>query len=660
MATRVKVILKKVNVKKNGRLIGRARWLLFAQADGKAFGDSTEVFKVKSGAEIELPESPWNAIATVTRAGTLEVKLEAREKARFSPDDFGSVRRVLRWPFSQGDFVLENAFFRARFSLELEARGEFKRHDPREVFACRETAGNPRFTTVTGVEQRARFEACEVRPTPPVSYLPSRIAGLAGEICFKSDKGLAISDTSPLNVLPNPPVIPIMLPKDASKTTAARIEMNFYQPKTLALAEDDDRLEWEIVTGDANAKILGSNKGMGVYVYGIAEGDVVLELRFLGAKIASYRAIVKDPQVVQCRVNLLDGGAGFRTSASDSDVEKHFLAANRILRQVALSLVLVDDGTDPSDGAVRIKDGIFRIPLPRRRRGLARNLSGNFPAATRLNRRLEVLNVYYVVSMADASVLGESVARPINSSPVPAGGSFPQLTDTGTPASSWIDPSGVHPHAAATAKTIEMMNPGLDTRIRRRDRDKHWSLTVCNGNSSILQYANTLAHEVCHALGLAHREPSQDLLPELDENLMHATEGPSVAQDLDILQAKAVHNSPIVTDPIAPGPGPTPGPPKPGPKTEGKPVPAAWTPKAEDVALLQAYLVGKRPGLRNSGYDLGPFGPDADGVDGKYGNRTKQAVRDWQRAHGGIGIDGLFGPESQGAMDEELNGETPP
>ena len=63
----------------------------------------------------------------------------------------------------------------------------------------------------------------------------------------------------------------------------------------------------------------------------------------------------------------------------------------------------------------------------------------------------------------------------------------------------------------------------------------------------MLQVANTMAHEVGHALGLAHREVTQDLLPELNENLMHATEGPMKAQDLDIAQAKAIHLSPLVT-----------------------------------------------------------------------------------------------------------------
>jgi len=144
--------------------------------------------------------------------------------------------------------------------------------------------------------------------------------------------------------------------------------------------------------------------------------------------------------------------------------------------------------------------------------------------------------------MSSSGTLGEAIAHPLNSSPVPLGGSFPQLSDSGTPATSWISPSGVYPHAAATAKTIECMNANVDPRGA-----DIWAVTMCNGNTGDLQYGNTLAHEVCHALGLAHRELTQDLLPELNQNLMHATEGPLKAQDLDILQAKVLFNSPMLT-----------------------------------------------------------------------------------------------------------------
>ena len=72
--------------------------------------------------------------------------------------------------------------------------------------------------------------------------------------------------------------------------------------------------------------------------------------------------------------------------------------------------------------------------------------------------------------------------------------------------------------------------------------------------------------------------------------------------------------------------------------------------------MLQEYLSGKRPGLKNTGYNLGPYGPAGDGIDGIVGANTRKALRDFQRDHGGLTIDGVYGPNTKGAFDEELNG----
>ena len=359
---------------------------------------------------------------------------------------------------------------------------------------------------------------------------------------FKADKGKALSSADPINVIPNPAVIPRLKAVDATDKTAARIEVGLYEPQSLKLEDKDKRLVWkaESLDGKGEAKILGSKNGLGVHVYGTAEGTVKLTLTFMGVEVAVYRTLVMKIRSIPCRVNLFDGGAGFRTNSSAADVVKHLKTANLILRQAGVELKL-DASNRTRDKASKLQTGIFRVPLSRRRRGRARNLSGNLPRAARMNYRPEVLSLVYVVSMASATTLGEAVMMPFNTSPKPAGGSFPQLTDSGTPSTSWISPSGVFPHGAATSQTLEMMQQTLHGRHK-----KAWAVTVCNGNTSEMQYANTLAHEVCHAMGLAHREATQDLLPELNENLMHATEGPDVAQDLDIVQAKAIHKSPLV------------------------------------------------------------------------------------------------------------------
>ena len=46
-------------------------------------------------------------------------------------------------------------------------------------------------------------------------------------------------------------------------------------------------------------------------------------------------------------------------------------------------------------------------------------------------------------------------------------------------------------------------------------------------------------------------------------------------------------------------------------------------------------------------FDLGPTG-----IDGIYGRKTKQAVRDFQKQYGGIGEDGIVGPETWEAFQK--------
>ena len=53
--------------------------------------------------------------------------------------------------------------------------------------------------------------------------------------------------------------------------------------------------------------------------------------------------------------------------------------------------------------------------------------------------------------------------------------------------------------------------------------------------------------------------------------------------------------------------------------------------------------------LRDLGYDLGKFGPNGDGVDGKFGRMTKEAVKSFQRDHG-LTADGIIGINTATAL----------
>lgn len=60
------------------------------------------------------------------------------------------------------------------------------------------------------------------------------------------------------------------------------------------------------------------------------------------------------------------------------------------------------------------------------------------------------------------------------------------------------------------------------------------------------------------------------------------------------------------------------------------------------VAILQQELV-------NMGYNLGAYGPEKNGVDGSYGNKTVLAVKSFQKKMG-LKVDGICGPKTWAAL----------
>lgn len=53
--------------------------------------------------------------------------------------------------------------------------------------------------------------------------------------------------------------------------------------------------------------------------------------------------------------------------------------------------------------------------------------------------------------------------------------------------------------------------------------------------------------------------------------------------------------------------------------------------------------------LKDLGYDLGEFGPKGDGVDGKFGRVTKDAIKSFQKDHG-LKVDGIIGINTATAL----------
>lgn len=65
-------------------------------------------------------------------------------------------------------------------------------------------------------------------------------------------------------------------------------------------------------------------------------------------------------------------------------------------------------------------------------------------------------------------------------------------------------------------------------------------------------------------------------------------------------------------------------------------------------------VTGLQLALKELGYPLGSFGPNKDGVDGKFGAQTAKAVRAYQEANGLV-IDGFWKTADQDKLDEVMN-----
>jgi hypothetical protein len=391
-----------------------------------------------------------------------------------------------------------------------------------------------------------------VRPTPPAADTPPRRPAFPAGTAAASLNTAAAPNINPgdaINIIPNPSVIPILAAAAASATTCARIEYNYYRPGTLAFADNDDRLVWTAVAiGGAGAvQFFGPARGTKIMVYGVTAGEVRLECRFRGALFATYRALVGAVKQIPCRFNILNGPPGSIPRSTPANVQDHLAIANRFLRPMAIELVL-DTNATMTDGATATGiPGIFRIRVSS---GVTRNTNGN--RASALNFRANVMNFAYIFTETRPGVLGAASSYPANN----AGAT---ISETGTPSTSWISPSGVPPDGAAVATSMTLLAarviPPPAGHPNAHNGLFAMYVTDLNGDPSVLAsqqaYANTIAHEFGHILNLGHRGVAGDPWDDLvnyppNENVMHPTNPPALAQDFDIIQARAARQSPLV------------------------------------------------------------------------------------------------------------------
>jgi hypothetical protein len=439
------------------------------------------VAKAVKGETIVLPEAKWAFEVDVSALDAFDVSFAVTEHRTIRSDvDLGGATRTLRYPFTMGAFVLENQYFRINCRAQPKVRGEVtaKRW---EAFLVRQVGQAVLATSVGGQDIRYRFEICPVIPAldDDQMALRKRLTILSNSLTTRPVyNGFGpgrIAPDAPINVIPNPSVIPIIPAEQAGRNNAARIEVTYYVQEPGVLLDDDDkRLKWTAVSVDGGeACFVGGGDdatgyGLKVYLRGKSEGEVRLELRYKPVEseqfvlVATYRALVKPIRYIPYRATILYSTRSFdgvRVPQSlPAHVEKHVAVANRILRQAGVELAADPDRT-ATDGAVAtVKPGIFELDIGEKfglihnvPEGVVNGIAVGHPPAGEMNAKPNVLNLVYVHTFDNLGTKGVATDFPDSTQ---GGETF---TESGSPSSSWQAPSGVWPDADAGDCTLNFL-----------------------------------------------------------------------------------------------------------------------------------------------------------------------------------------------------------
>ncbi len=554
---KIRITYLAVAVKNPGYVWGKKLWSFNAWVHhGNTFseyGGSTK-FPVKKKHAFNLPKKLFSIDIDVTGHRSIKIAFEAKLHALGTTFEMGKVMHTLRAPYKQIIARIDTVKnFSVWMNVELLVRGRGGAQNPNEFFASRDTRGGKIMTTVSGKRVARWVEVCPVKPVPNATrrwpVRPLLPPGTAA--AFTDTSGVTtVLPNDDVNVITNPAVVPILSRAKASVSTCAIYHVTYARPLTLNL----DRLRWKVhsISSGGRAEIFGSNKGDQVFVRGISSGEILIEVTLDGARVAAIRARVMRIKQIKCRFTIINGPRGSGTLSGPSDIVKHLAIANRILRQAGIWFVL-DTGKTVKDRARATKiPGIFRVSVAR---GVTRNISlSGFPKATQLNYVENLMNFVYIHSCAPLATGGRILGAATD---FPASRAGATISDSGTPSSSWIPPTGLPPDATAKRNTMKL----LPSR-QRNSHPKLFAMYITNAcgsptsNAGMFTYGNTIAHEIGHVLSLRHRNLNimkdgvetsghDGLKHPPQENLMHASNSATVAQDLDLLQVKAIHRSPL-------------------------------------------------------------------------------------------------------------------
>jgi hypothetical protein len=222
---RIKVVFKQLYVRDDSDWWGSGEFYFIANVDGSRVGDSDrnrQIFEAVEGRAITLPQDRWSAEVDVRNKSEVRISFHVMEDDIFSDDDVGTVNYVLRPPWRQRRLQSRNRFFILYWQVQVPVRGRFGWHGPLEVAACRQRGSDTTCTTVTGNTVRHRIEICPVNPLLADNQLPSRPLFPAGTQGWDGEGTyFYLNPQNPINIFPNPPVIPIL--SRAQENTAAKI-----------------------------------------------------------------------------------------------------------------------------------------------------------------------------------------------------------------------------------------------------------------------------------------------------------------------------------------------------------------------------------------------------------------------------------------------------